>query len=85
MKKPVAEAKVQEDAKDKLAAEVSVKITEEKIKLPQLSSLEKFIQTVSSILDVFESQPPKSSQNGEPYLSYPKYLPKYKLLSLQVC
>lgn len=36
------------------------------------------------VLSAFESQPPKVSQNGEPFISYPKYLPKYKLLPLQM-
>jgi len=36
------------------------------------------------ILNAFEAQPPKLSSTAEPYQSYPKYLPKYKLLALQI-
>ena len=34
-------------------------------------------------MSAFESQPPKLSTTTDPYISYPKYLPKYKLLPLQ--
>jgi hypothetical protein len=50
---------------------------------PAGSGFAKFLQMTATVLDAFESQPPKVLLNAEPYLTYPKYLPKYKLLHLQ--
>ena len=42
------------------------------------------MQTVDVVLNAFESKPPKLSDNADPFTSYPKYLPKYKLLPMQM-
>jgi len=42
------------------------------------------MQTVDVILGAFEANPHKVLHTDEPFISYPKYLPKYKLLPLQV-
>jgi hypothetical protein len=42
------------------------------------------MQTVDVVLNAFEANPHKVLCNDEPFISYPKYLPKYKLLPLQV-
>ncbi len=47
------------------------------------SSLDKFLQTAGTVLTAFESEPPKFTPTAAPFVSYPKYLPKYGLLPLQ--